>query len=269
MLNIFLCHNYINLRCARSIIGSDNSKKNIIFYNPRRINLDLIVRGDFIYIPINRIVSIIFFFFSRLLRMEIYAPHFKFNKLFFNKCEKINLICDGLDFYRENPNNLTEKDMEKVKYLYAFEGQKYFPGWVSKLQLRTVKEKWIEKKVEDCMIISGKLSNIKNIYIESPALKKNSFSNDDLIIAHPDKTKRRLDGKNLCVANDLGATLENILINSENIEIHIGESFVIKYLIDHLNEKKNIFVYINYENAMQLRSLIREIIESNVNFSYV
>lgn len=266
-MNLFLCANYVNYENAISIAA--NNGYSIILFNPNRINKKIKVTKKFLLLPLNRITCYILYVLQFLYKLDIYCPHKKFNKLFFKRFNSLNLICDGLDYYRDTPKNISFDEIESFTNAYVDKRQLKRPHWLRSMKLIDI------DIIEESIYGVGKelgyfFKNFECVIVESPGIHFHNKDNKRCIfIRHPASTKRGLFPDNYVDSTKLRSNIEVLIYNTRNIEVYLGETYTVISLLRMNFESRKLFVYIPILSKSNLTCFVEELEDYGVKIEYV
>jgi hypothetical protein len=177
------------------------------------------------------------------VRINMYIPHTKigvFGLRLIRRAERVFLLPDGLDHYRDVPDHIDVRALSFSKLTIYSCGPIEEHG------------RWIRDAADrGASIIAGSFvrlshpanlnlfTGIRTIVIESPGVECHicnlELGNDTLIVRHPAQAKRVIPNTRGCVVIDaakLGVGLEEWLGRVKGKEVYLGETFAAILLIE-------------------------------------
>jgi hypothetical protein len=207
----------------------------------------------------------------KFFHVDVFAPHFKFNSMLFNNVESIGLLCDGLDFYRSNPDHIFHFEFNRIKCAYISSDQAFIPEWLGNFELIKLQDspdRFLSKQYNELQTIKAKY---KKIFIESPGLVIFYDDDDDddvLLVEHPSKIKKIESKITRLNLREYDLTLEEFLSNVEYKDIYIGESYAAISLLKILSRTNTIYICVRRKNILQLDCFIKQAARSNAIIIY-
>lgn len=269
-LNIYIVLNNVSLSYAIKI--SKNIKNNVFFYN-NRCTLKKFDDSHNKFIPLNRITYFILINIIKIYgkNFTIFIPHTKLGGALLGSlkfCEKLCLIPDGMDYYRESPKNV---DLNVLNFdtnlLYLDNSLHCHASWISNFKNII--------KLENYNFYSKTSINIpagSTVIIESPGveyLNSQLFINETVFyIKHPALGKQSKiinSNYNIIDLTKYNLQLEEFLIKQTGLVIYFGETYsAIQMLNTDLYKNNFVKLCIDKKETSNLYSYIKILIENGI-----
>lgn len=227
-MRIAISLNKISFTLLQSYILQNNSKKFIVLYDRKRINLNDIKtnNNNVKYIKINRLVIIFFALLSFLGKVDkLFIPHHilgRIGNIIKVFAKEVHYIDDGMDTLRDKPKNFNLSKYDENSIYYTFKEYKYFGKWLE------------NKKIEQIAFIKDLIEN-KPAYeindgilvVESPGLSIESIeqkTKNMYLFQHPSPLKQIKWKRNFIEIDSSIYSVENTILQMKNGEVYIGET---------------------------------------------
>ena len=232
----------------------------MIFFDPIRCDIKPYLEGQAKFIAYSRYNLLIFFLKTWFQRpAEVCLPHLLWGRIirFYAKlAQKISIIDDGLDTFREHPKNVDLAEFKEATSYYSFEYIFPLASWLQKFQIVSVCS---IDKISLSTRPKVDLSQYGTIIIDSPGVQTIQMKQDQLektlLIKHSNpnksafkqKTEKSLSGNDFALEHSLDSFSGTLIV---------GESMTAIYALSRKSPSFKLIVCINEFNRENLQSLI-------------
>ena len=281
-INLFICLNNYSYYLAKSYVNENQRSFNLIFYDPERTKIykkfSNIIFCNYRSIFYRVILLLICF---RVNQENIFLPHTNGGLIqkFIARNFNVSILEDGLDSYRESPNNIKISSLvSNQRIIIPAQFKEYNGFWVN-----SFKKEYIDinpsivlpifEEESQSFRVQKKIFEKKNsLTIESPGVD-NCFGHEksNLFLPHPGKAKNflSLDSTHL-ILNPYEASYFISNISEYRQNIFVGETMILVYLLKTIDKHpfRNLQIGLKRNSSENLRPLINKFfIHSRINFS--
>jgi hypothetical protein len=271
---LIFCTNQITVVIAQGLSTHESEFiVNTVIYWPDRCDVSILKNDGILCIPyskINYLQYLIRFCLKR--NTEICIPHYKLGReieWFIRLFPIVSLIDDGLDTFRNVPNNVDVKRFATHTKFYTFKYECMLGVWLEKFTITKIAKISTLRKIDrECI----RLNDLHSLIIESPPLNRvinelQLLGDKAMLVIHSNRNKRILERLKMQAVNGAHISLERS-IESFSGNLIVGESMVAVYALMHDTPKYRLLIYISKEQVENLKPLI-SLIDSKIFSEYI
>jgi hypothetical protein len=236
-----------------------------VFYHESRCSLlpSLNAESSFQFIPYSKRALLIFFFKKRC-NINLFIPHFKVGKLLrilSFLVDQIGIIDDGLDTFRNHPNNVDLNLFDKNVEYITFDYQLPLGKWLDSINTKKLANvKWLDTSIKKKIDLTDKFA----VLVEAPhvhhIVDKYDISQENIFaIRHSNPLKNDKNFTYINQCNGIDIAIENSL-KSFNGHLFIGATMVLVSIIHNKVIPKKISLILSKNEFNNYEPLVNAIL---------
>ncbi|MGJ4748411.1 hypothetical protein ACQV5M_18765 [Leptospira sp. SA-E8] len=262
---VVFCPNQVTAAIALGMaLHNDSMAETLVIYWPDRCDVSSLRAARVRCWSYNRVRGLWYLACLMLIRIfvsvEVCLPHRKLGRMvewFARLCSTTSIVDDGLDAWREQPQNIDPATFALGANFYTFQYSTPLGHWLQRFTLCPIIG--IEAMAEVARDMLN-LDSVRRLVVESPPLGRvvDELELDKdgvMLVAHSNVNKRLILGDVPRVVQGGEWALERS-IRAYTGEIIVGESMIAVYALLQSNPAYRLLIYIAQENKSNLAPLI-------------